>query len=63
MFELAIIICICVVVVIVIISRSKCKKIKCCGIEIDRDVSLEERQHEFDVNNGVSEIPNLKNII
>ena len=28
--------------------KSKCKNIKCCGIEVDRDVEIEQKEDEIE---------------
>jgi hypothetical protein len=35
--------------------KSKCKKISCCGLHVDRDVELEEKELEFNALHGKSE--------
>ena len=32
-----------------LIAKSKCSEITCCGCMIKRDVSLEERENEFEI--------------
>lgn len=29
-------------------------KIECCYIEISRDIKTEEKEHEFDIKNGIN---------
>ena len=29
--------------------KSKCKTIRCCGLEIDRDVEVEEKEDELEI--------------
>lgn len=57
------IICGCIVIVIYIIAKSKCSSSKCCGVEVIRDVVLEEKQHEFDVIHNVGELPKIRDIL
>lgn len=39
--------------VLAILYKSKCTRIRCCGIEIDRDVAGEEKLDEEALNRGV----------
>jgi hypothetical protein len=32
--------------------KSKCKVIKCCGLEIDRNIEMEEKIDEIQINNS-----------
>jgi hypothetical protein len=33
--------------------QSKCSRIKCCCIEVDRDVKIEQNQLNFEQNNNI----------
>ena len=62
MIEIVVIIVAGIIIITYLIARSKCVRFKSWCCEIDRDVELEEKAHEFDVKHGVSEIPKF-NII
>lgn len=57
------VICGTVVVVAYLIFKSKCSEIDCWGAHVVRAVEVEAREHEFDVEHGVPEIPNIKSIV
>jgi recombinational DNA repair protein RecT len=54
-----------IIILIKTAYKSKCSKIKCCCIEISRDVRTEEKEHEFDIKNNIKDddIENLKQSI
>ena len=41
-----------------LIAKSKCSEVSCCGCMIKRDVTLEEKEHEFEITH-----PQNKNTI
>ena len=43
-----------IIILIKTAYKSKCSKIKCCCIEISRDTKTEEKEHEFDIKNGIN---------
>ena len=42
------------------IYKSKCSHIKCCGFDVERNVQLEEREHEYDIEHNVYKSENEK---
>ena len=42
--------------IVKIISKSKCKKCKMMCFEIERDVEMEEREHEFEMRHPKEEL-------
>jgi hypothetical protein len=32
--------------------KSKCKNIKCCGLEVNRDVEIEQKEDEIEFNHN-----------
>ena len=54
-----------IIILIKTAYKSKCSKIKCCCIEISRDVNIEQKEHEFDIKNNIKDddIENLKQSI
>jgi hypothetical protein len=44
-----------IIILIKTAYKSKCSKIKCCCIEISRDVNTEEKEHEIDIKNNIKD--------
>ncbi len=57
------VICGCILICVFLIAKSKCSTLDCWGVHIVRDVGLEEKAHEFDVEHGVREIPKITDVI
>ena len=36
-----------------LVFKSKCSEFECCGFKVKRNVELEEKEHEFDIKNGM----------
>ena len=36
-----------------VLAKSKCKTFSVCGCKIERDVEMEEREHEFEMRAGM----------
>ncbi len=51
------------VLIVYIIARSKCIRFKGFCIEVERDVALEEKEHEFNVKHNVREIPKISELL
>ena len=46
-----------IITCVYVIARSKCSSIDFCGVHIIRDVELEERAHEYDIEHNIPDAP------
>ena len=58
-----VIICSAIILIVYIIAKSKCSTVDCCGMHVTRDINMEEKTHEYDVEHGVKELPNILELI
>jgi hypothetical protein len=42
-----------IIVCIGFLYKSKCKNVKCCGVEVDRDVEIEQKEDEIEFNHNI----------
>jgi hypothetical protein len=49
--------CACISLIIRYIFKSKCKKFKCCGITIERDVDAELEEEKMEIDAGLTMPP------
>jgi recombinational DNA repair protein RecT len=44
-----------IIILIKTAYKSKCSKIKCCCIEITRDVKIEEKENKFNIEHNIKD--------